>query len=865
MSSNIIQSSFASGELSPTLFARVDLTKYHTGVAMMRNFFVDYRSGASTRPGSKFCNQARQPGLTPPPRLIPFQSSALVPYIVEFGDKYCRFYSFGAPVTENAFAISGATQANPCVVTVVGNNFAVGDWVFISNVGGMTQLNSRSFFQVLAVNTNLITLGDVNGNAINSLSFNTWTSGGSIARIYTIVSPYAVADLPLLKYVQITNTMYVTHPSYAPQILTFTSPTSWAFTTITFGTSISAPTSLSIAATTGTGAFFSYAVTAVDTDGQESLMATVAANNVVDITTTVGTITVSWTASTGAVSYNVYRAELSYAGAVPSGAAYGFQQSVTGTSAVDSNIVPDFTQTPPITNNPFANSNNPGTCCFFQQRLYYGGSNLDPQTFWASQPGLYNNFNFSNPTEANDELEDTLISKQVNAIKNMLPMPGGLVIFTAQGAWQLASGTGSLAATGAVTPINAIANPQTYNGAADLPPIPINWDVLYPQLDGAIIDLSYNIYAAIYTGSDISVLSNHLFFGYTLREWAYAQKPFKIVWSVRNDGTLLSLTYVKEQEMSGWARHDTLGLFKSVATVLEGQYDATYVVVERFIGGQWNYYVERFDNRVSFTYGAEDAWAVDCGIISVLPTPSANLTISASTGTAIFTADAAVFGSALPGDVIRAYGGIATITTVLSNQVVEAQYTQNATQTLPNDPYATPLPTVSGNWSLARPSTVFTGLDYLNGQMISILADGGVIEPQVVVNGTITLQNPATKVVAGLGFTKQLQTMPLDLGNERDTVQGKRIKVNAVTVRVANTRALQFGNKLTGQMFSIKEMNPNVQLGSAIPLVTGDERVVWDPLWATPNQICFQSTDPLPATILGIVQEITIGDTPGKP
>lgn len=861
MAGNIIQSSFASGELSPTLFARADLTKYHTGAAMLRNFFVDYRSGASTRPGTKFCNQAKQPGTGAAPRLIPFQSSALVPYMLEFGDKYVRFYSFGGPVLESSFAISAATRANPCVITVVGNNYAIGDWIFIAGVIGMTQLNSRAYFQVTNVSGSSVTLGDTNGNSINSLSFSAYTSGGTAQRIYTLTSPYAVGDLPLLKFVQVTNTMYITHPAYAPTTLVFTNPTSWAFTTITFGSSISAPTSLSSSATAGTGAYFSYAVTAVDTNGQESQPATLAVNNVVNVTTTAGTITVSWVASAGATSYNVYRAELSVAGAVPAGAAYGFQQSVTGTSAVDSNIVPDFSQTPPIANNPFAAANNPGCCCFFQQRLYYAGSTADPQTFWASQPGLYNNFDFSLPIQADDEFDDTLVSKQVNLIKNMLPMPGGLIIFTAQGAWQLSSGSG-IAATSAVDGINATAQTQTYNGSNDLPPIPINWAVLYSQLDGAIIELNYNIYAAIYTGQDISVLSNHLFFGFQLLQWAYAQKPFKLIWAVRSDGTLLSLTYVKEQEMIGWARHDTLGVFQSVATVQENQYDATYVVVKRFIGGQLNYYVERLDDRVTFPYGIEDAWVVDCGVESILPKPAANLTISAASGLATFTADSAVFGSTLAGDVIRAGGGIATVATVVSAFAVTANITQAITSILPNDSN-TPLPVTSGNWTLTRPSTVFTGLDYLNGQSVSILADGGVVTPQTVVNGSITLASPATKVIAGLGFTKQLQTMPIDLGNERDTVQGKRVKVNAITFKVANTRGLYFGNSFT-RMFPIKEMNPGVALGLPIPLQTGEEYVVMDPLWATARQVCFQSTDPLPASILGVVQDITVGDTGGR-
>ena len=63
------------------------------------------------------------------------------------------------------------------------------------------------------------------------------------------------------------------------------------------------------------------------------------------------------------------------------------------------------------------------------------------------------------------------------------------------------------------------------------------------------------------------MLSNHLFTGYTLKEWAWAEEPYKIVWAIRNDGALLSLTYLKEQDVYAWARHDTFGLYQSVCSV----------------------------------------------------------------------------------------------------------------------------------------------------------------------------------------------------------------------------------------------------------------------------------------------------------
>jgi hypothetical protein len=127
-----------------------------------------------------------------------------------------------------------------------------------------------------------------------------------------------------------------------------------------------------------------------------------------------------------------------------------------------------------------------------------------------------------------------------------------------------------------------------------------------------------------------------------------------------------------------------------------------------------------------------------------------------------------------------------------------------------------------------------------------------------VVNGSITLPQPATKVVAGLAFTAQLQTMPLDIGEP--TIQAKRKNISATTMRVTETRGLYIGSTFDN-LVPVKEMNPTVSLGMPIPLVTDDERIIMDPSWNIYGQVCMQITDPLPATILGIINEIAVGDT----
>jgi hypothetical protein len=878
MSENVIQTSFAAGELAPSIFARTDLAAYHQGLSTCRNFFVDYRSGISTRQGTKYVLQCKSLGS----KLVPFSVTTQVNYIVEFGDHYCRFYSNGAPVLEASFAVTNISQSSPAVATVPGNNFVPGDWIFITSVAGMLAIDGR-FFQVASSIGGAVSLLDVNGNAINSTGFSAYVSGGTASRVYTISSPYAAADLfpnivtsnPGLKFAQSVSVLYITHPSYPPATLTFAAPTNWFFSTLAFGTTIGSPTGLSLVVTipvAGSGTTISttyqYAVTAVDSLGQESLptltsQVTVSpATGSGNIAVIAGTATISWAAVAGAISYNVYKAEISYAGAIPSGAAFGFVGNSTGVSFIDSNISPDFTTSPPTqNNNPFLFGNDPGAVSFFQQRLYYGGSNSLPATFWASQPGAFQNFNASNPIQASDTITGTIVANQLNQIKHMLPMPGGLIFLTGRSAYSLTTGQGANA-TLAVTPLNATLMPQAYNGSSDVAPIVVNEDILYVQAKGSIVrDLAYNIYAAIYTGTDISVRSNHLFFQHQILQWSYAEEPFKLIYTIRDDGILLSLTFMKEQQVSGWARHDTQGLFTSVASIQEGQVDAPYFIVQRTLpSGTVVQWIERMMER-TLTYGAEDAWAVDAGARSSLPTPNATIQISGASGAVGITASASVFSSSSVGQILRAGGGIITITGVASPTACNGTVTQSITQLIRDfaSGVGIPPPFVAGAWAIATPATKFFGLDYLVGQTVSINADGGVVTPQVVASdGSITLASPATKVTAGLGYQCQGQTMPLDVGEP--TIQGKRKKIAALNFKFAETRGIKAGRTLQTLM-PLKDMNITVPIGSPIPLITGDDRIVMDPLWDVPGQLWFQVDDPLPATVLGVIPEVVVGDT----
>ena len=82
---------------------------------------------------------------------------------------------------------------------------------------------------------------------------------------------------------------------------------------------------------------------------------------------------------------------------------------------------------------------------------------------------------------------------------------------------------------------------RSFVGANDMPPIVANYDILFVESnDAKVRDLAYNIYFNVFTGTDISITASHLFYGFNLTEWAWAEQPFYEVWAVRNDGQMVT-------------------------------------------------------------------------------------------------------------------------------------------------------------------------------------------------------------------------------------------------------------------------------------------------------------------------------------
>src|SRR5262249_20167751 len=276
-------------------------------------------------------------------------------------------------------------------LTITAHPYNSGEWIFVQNVVGMTQLNNR-YFIVTKTGANTVTLQDIfnNGN-INGTGYTAYSSGGTAQRIYEIATPWLQNDLVLLKFSQNVNVMIFCHPNYEPRVLTLISATNWTLAPLTIGTTITPPTitSVTTAGGTGTAANYSYQATSIDVYGQESgPSAAFAKNTAADIFASRGSNNILLTgAVSGALFYNFYRARITNAASVPANTSYGFIGYSAGLNFIDDAIEADFSQTPPIPSNPFLTGASVISFAVTNQGNYAGSGSPPTMTVGAPTSG----------------------------------------------------------------------------------------------------------------------------------------------------------------------------------------------------------------------------------------------------------------------------------------------------------------------------------------------------------------------------------------------------------------------------------------------------------------------------------------------
>jgi hypothetical protein len=425
---------------------------------------------------------------------------------------------------------------------------------------------------------------------------------------YSFAFTATEAELPSLDFAQSGDVLWVTHPNYAPRKIMRYGHTDWRVETPTFAPKIATPTGLQASTTApdndGKSVEYSYCVTAYTKEGEESAKSATVTISSKDLGLDNTTITLTWTAVPGAKEYKIYK---------DVGGTFGLAGYATGTSWKDKNFEPDLSTTPLEFENPFQGAGNyPAAVGFIQQRLVFAGSLNEPQKVWMSRSGDFENFGRSNPTQDDDAIYISLYSRQVSWIRSVVSLRN-LLVLTGGTEYTLSSAT----TDGVLTPSTVRSVQQSAYGSAELAPSVVGNSIIMLQRGGHVVrDLTYDYSVDGYQGSDMTIRSQHLLHGHTIKAWAYQTTPDGVLWAVRDDGLLLTLTYNKEHQVYAWTRHQTDGLLEDVACVPGEARDEVYLVVRRYVNGAWKRYVERlaepFRDLAADT--AAKAWYVDCGL-----------------------------------------------------------------------------------------------------------------------------------------------------------------------------------------------------------------------------------------------------------
>lgn len=865
------QPTFSTGEVSPSLYGRVDLSRYASSLSLCQNFFVKSEGGVSKRPGTKFVCPVKD--CENPPRLIEFRFSSDDTYILEFGDRYMRVIRNGELLRKFAtFSATAAAGVGGARFTrTAGTLPSAGSQIVVTSVGNALSMRGRFL--------------EVRNRTGDGFDLVDWETGDRVAldadmagETITFAEPleyetvYSASEVGDIKYAQSADVLYLAHPNHPPtkvsRVVGGAFPT-FVFRTIVFNDRILRPftpaSSRWVYKNSGASADYpnkygseTYVYTASDSTGQnsESLPSNeFTASRDAGWAATGGEACIrlfnfnGGVFPAGADTFNIYKrvggiflfigsiddpttffddtnltpaagaesppenflplgVKLTYSGAAggdpqigsivtgtPSGATgtVTFVQRGAGAASgtiVLSGVSGTFTTADTIkAGSGFGNigpgnvdavvAEFPSTVTFFEDRLSWASSTLNPQTVWMSQSGDYENFARSQASVPSDGMEFTINARQVNKIEAMAPL-NDLLLLTSGAVWA-ASGAGE---NEPIAPDSIRVRVQSFNGASDVEPLFIEDTILYVEdKNRTVRDLSYEFATDSYRGNDLSVMSRHLFESRTITDWALAKSPFGLIWCVMSDGDLTCLTYMREHDVRGWSRHvlGGSGFVRGVASVPETtsdtgraiELDCPYFVVTR--GDRCH--IERLQPR---EYNdLKDCWFLD--------------------------------------------------------SAVKVDSGEGAS----ND-------TVYGLW-------------HLEGETIWALNGGNVEEDLVVSSGRVTLNNPSVSdpVLLGFPYVGGIETLDFNIDAEGGALHAQRRRTSKIFIRTRDTRGLEVAQDAQSKLNPVKERLyvPN----SPIALVSDVIEAVPTSEWSRQGKVYVEASYPLPAEVLSIMPLVTKG------
>lgn len=564
----VLQSSFATGEISREVANRVDLDKYSAALTKAVNCLVRPYGPVYKRPGSKFCCETKYADKTC--ILVPFSSGEEVDYMLEIGDKYIRVHKQGeyldvevaTPYEERHLSSLRFTQSADTMFIACGyyplqilKRNAEKDWelkeyeikkpYFDDSLGGGTE---EATITPSAVSGSDITL------TANEALFNGDMVGMSVQLKHDVASKTVSANVQPPDSQENDPGDYFSESMYCGE--------SWKI--ITHGTWAG---NIKVQYSEDDANWRDYRAYTSNSDYNATESGSLIEGKYLRFVghITSGTCTVDLTRlsylETGFATIKEYISSTEVKADVDSTKKFG-----------------DAAATKQWSFSVWSRAYGyPRTVCFFQDRLCLGGTLKQPYMLWMSRTGDYNNFSVE---KADGKVTDdsavalSFVSRKQFEILHLVPHTD-LLIYTKGNEWILSGRE-------VITPSNASPQMQTTRGCGNVEPIIIGNKAIFVQGRGSTVrDMGYSYETDNYGGADLTILDKQIVEGKDILDAAYMQEPNSAVYFVRDDGTIAVLVYVVDQKVYAWSSIVTDGFYEAVAAVTEGDYDTVYTVAIR--------------------------------------------------------------------------------------------------------------------------------------------------------------------------------------------------------------------------------------------------------------------------------------------
>lgn len=494
--------------------------------------------------------------------------------------------------------------------------------------------------------------------------------------------------------------------------------------------------------------------------------------------------------------------------------------------------------------NPFAAAGDyPDAIGFYQNRLLLASTRNRPNTVWGSAIGVY--FQFYGGSYDNDPFQFTLLSDKAEAIQ-WIDAKDALVLGTASSEWVMTGGSSK-----AITPTSVDANRQTTFGSNYVSGRVLGENVIFVQRGGhKVREYYYLNELQAYHARDLTGLSDHITSS-GIVDMEYQSDPHPVLWFVRNDGVLLALSYDTTNDVLAWSRIVTDGVVETIGVTPNDGEDQVWLIVKRTINGETKRYIELFSSFQE-PDDQRDYFFVDCGVTvdggdkrDITAATNASPVEITSTAHGLSTDDVVRFESV--DGMVEINGQVYKIT-----KVDDDHFTLNNT-----DGADWGSGTTSGKFERVYNSV--SGLDFLEGETVSILTDGGAHAAKTVTDGTVDLNTKvwANTIQIGLPYTGRIKTMRIEAGAHLGTAQGKTKRAFHTRILFYNTIGASVGTD-DDNIDPIQFRSAASKYGNAPAPFTGYKSKSVRSGYDRDGQIIIEQDQPLPCTVLAIVPDLTV-------